>query len=93
LSAPEGKVNPGTADGAPALPLGGVSVSPALLVSHPSDLPNETRWGRLRARSLELAAEKGGWGKPLPKARGRGMAAYDVVRKLLCGSGGSDGQG
>jgi CO/xanthine dehydrogenase Mo-binding subunit len=41
-------VNPGTADGAPALPLGGVSVSPAPLVSHPSDLPNETRWGRLR---------------------------------------------
>lgn len=25
---------------------------------------------------LELAAEKSGWGKPLPKGRGRGMAAY-----------------
>jgi len=40
LSATEGKVNPGTADGTPALPLRGVSVSPALLVSRPSDLPN-----------------------------------------------------
>lgn len=25
---------------------------------------------------LEPAAEKSGWGKPLPKGRGRGMAAY-----------------
>jgi isoquinoline 1-oxidoreductase beta subunit len=44
-------------------------------VSHPSDLPTK-RDGAGFARSLELAAEKGGWGKPLPKARGRGMAAY-----------------
>ena len=38
-------------------------------------MPNETRLGGF-PRSLELAAEKSGWGKPLPKARGRGMAAY-----------------
>jgi isoquinoline 1-oxidoreductase subunit beta len=31
--------------------------------------------GRLRA-VLELAAEKSGRGKPLPKGRGGGMAAY-----------------
>jgi isoquinoline 1-oxidoreductase subunit beta len=31
--------------------------------------------GRLRA-VLELAAEKAGWGKPLPKGRGRGIAAF-----------------
>jgi len=31
--------------------------------------------GRLRG-VLELAAEKSGWGKPLPKGRGRGIAAF-----------------
>ena len=31
--------------------------------------------GRLRG-VLELAAEKAGWGSPLPKGRGRGIAAY-----------------
>ncbi len=37
------------------------------------DKPDDRR--RIRA-VLELAGEKSGWGKPLPKGRGRGIACY-----------------
>jgi len=37
------------------------------------DRPDDTR--RMRA-VLQLAAEKSGWGKPLPKGHGRGIACY-----------------
>jgi isoquinoline 1-oxidoreductase subunit beta len=50
----------------------------ALLVKPPGWKPkNEDDMdpGRLRG-VLELAAEKSGWGSPLPKGRGRGVASY-----------------
>ncbi len=51
------------------------------LVGEPRDLPYEDHGGpifstgRLRG-VLEVAAEKGGWGKALPAGRGRGIAAH-----------------
>jgi isoquinoline 1-oxidoreductase beta subunit len=38
--------------------------------------------GRLR-RVIELAASKGDWGKPLPKGRGRGIAAHFCFRSYV----------
>jgi len=39
--------------------------------------------GRLRA-VMELAAEKSGWGNPLPKGRGRGIATYHSFGSYIC---------
>jgi isoquinoline 1-oxidoreductase beta subunit len=50
----------------------------ALLVKQKSTKPptdDDVNPERLRA-VLELAAEKSGWGKPLPKGKGRGIASY-----------------
>jgi isoquinoline 1-oxidoreductase beta subunit len=50
----------------------------ALLVKQKSDKPpgdDEVNPERLRA-VLELAAAKSGWGKPLPKSKGRGIATF-----------------
>jgi len=50
----------------------------ALLVKPPGWKPkneDDVDPGRLRG-VLELAAEKSGWGSPLPKGRGRGVASY-----------------
>src|ERR1700730_4046518 len=38
---------------------------------------------RLRA-VLELAAEKSGWGTPLPKGKGRGIATYHSFGSYIC---------
>jgi isoquinoline 1-oxidoreductase subunit beta len=47
-------------------------VKPANWKAKSEDDPDPARLRRV----LELAAEKGDWGKPLPKGRGRGIAAF-----------------
>ena len=45
-------------------------------------------WARRRAieAALDLAAEKAGWGKPLPQGRGRGIAVMECFGSILARS-------
>jgi isoquinoline 1-oxidoreductase beta subunit len=54
------------------------------MVNHPSDKDSKPLDTARFKGVLQLAAEKSGWGKPLPSGQGRGIAAHFSFNSYVC---------